>query len=254
MLKLAVPNNPVYDELLLNKDKFIQSGEINLYRLSECECSALLLGNKVDAALFTPMDYAKGILVADYRVIPDPALISESYTEAGTIILSKELKNVKIFTSDFPDDFMITIGKLILGERYNLFPEIEKKHQTIDEMTKTSDIVITWNGEKEGRITLDISEEWFDLNETALPLAFWVCKAEQHFENLPEIIASLASDKTEIKIIEQLPAGKDFAPRDGRLLFRWNDNFEHALEFTLHFLYYHQLLNEIPAVKILGRD
>ncbi|MBI5324009.1 MAG: hypothetical protein HZB41_01795 [Ignavibacteriae bacterium] len=254
MLKLAVPNNPIYDELLFNQESLKAKGEITLYRLSENECASLLMANKVDAALLTPFGYAKGLLDADYRIIPGPALLSESYTKAGTIILSKELKNIKNCSSDFPDDFIISIGKLLLGEKYNMFPEIEKKNQTIEEMIKTSDIVITWNGEDEGRITLDISEEWSDMNEFPLPLAFWVCKSEIEDENLLNTLTSLASTKKENRINEELPEGKDFEPREGKLSFSWNDDFERALEFTFHFLYYHQLISEIPAVKLFGRD
>ncbi len=254
MIKLAVPNNQIYDEILFNQDLLKSKGEISIFRLNENDCASQLLKNKVDAALLTPMGYAMGLFDADYRIIPGPALLSQSYTGAGTIIFGKELKSVKTFASDSPDDFMVTIGKLLLGERYNIFPSMDDRYKDIENMLKNCDVVITWNGESEDRITLDISDEWFDMNEFALPLAFWVCKSEGFPENILNILNSLASETVEKEIIEELPEGKDFAPRQGKMLYSWNDDYERALEFTLHFLYYHQLITEIPAVKLLGRD
>jgi len=254
MIKLAVPNNQIYDELLSNINSQNIKDEINIFRFSEKECASHLLNNRVDAALLTPMGYAEGLFDADYRIIPGPALLSEAYTNSGTIIFGKGLKSVKSFASDKPDDFIVTIGKLLLGERYNIFPSLENNYKTIEDMISNCDVVITWNGEKEERVTLDISDEWFDMNEFPLPFAFWVCKSEEAPENIQSILTSLASDSVEKQITEELPEGKDFVPRQGKFLFRWNDDYERALEFTLHFLYYHQLITEIPAVKLLGRD
>lgn len=254
MIRLAVPDNPIYDELIFNCESLISKGEISIVRLSEIDCASHLLNNKVDAALMTPMGYALGLFDADYRIIPGPALLSHSYTKSGTIIFGRDLKIIKNFASDTPDDFMVTIGKLLLGERYNIFPSFENKFKDIDSMIKNCDVVITWNGESEDRITLDISDEWFDMNEFPLPLAMWVCKSEEFPKNILNILTSLASETVQKEIMEELPEGKDFAPRQGKLQYRWNDDFERALEFTLHFLYYHQLNMEIPAVKLLGRD
>ncbi|OGU40579.1 MAG: hypothetical protein A2X61_09590 [Ignavibacteria bacterium GWB2_35_12] len=254
MIKLAVPNNYIYDEILINCESMIRKGEISIFRLNENDCASHLLKNRVDAALLTPMGYAKGLFDADYRIIPGPALLSQAYTKAGTIIFGREVKSVKSFASDSPNDFMVTIGKLLLGERYNIFPSIDVQYKDIDNMLKNCDVVITWNGESEDRITLDISDEWYDMNEFALPLAFWVCRAEEVPENILNILNSLSSDSVENEIVEELPEGKDFVARQGKFFYRWNDDFERALEFTLHFLYYHQLITEIPAVKLLGRD
>jgi hypothetical protein len=43
-------------------------------------------------------------------------------------------------------------------------------------------------------------------------------------------------------------------PREGKILYRWNDDVQEGMEAALHMLFYHQLLSEIPAIKLFGTN
>ncbi len=254
MIKLAIPKNKIYDELLIDSEKIGSTDGIEIIRANENECSRLMLNNMVSAALLTPIGYGSGMYQADYRIIPASVLVSEAYTSLASIFFKKDMRFVKKFTTNAPDDFIIIIGRLLLAEKYNLFPESEHRDLSETEIINTSETSIVWGGSKAGDTALDISEEWHDIHDLPLPLAFWVCRAEEHPENLIQIIESISAKNSEKIISEQNGPGKKHFQRQGRLIMKWNEDIAHALELTMHFLYYHRIFADIPAVKVLGRD
>ena len=64
----------------------------------------------------------------------------------------------------------------------------------------------------------------------------------------------MADATQESPVSEMLPPSGDHFPREGRITYRWDDDSEEALAAALDLLFFHQVLREIPAVKLLGRD
>jgi hypothetical protein len=254
MIRLAIPEKKIYEELLFNSEALGKASGIEIIRTSENECSRLMLNNLVNAALLTPIGYGKGMYKADYRIIPGTLFASEAYSSLASIFFKKDLRSIKKYGSNTPDDFIIIAGRLLLAEKYNLFPEFEQKDLSEPELIKSCETSIVWGGSKPGDTALDIGDEWYDLNDLILPIAFWVCRAEEHPENIMQIIENISTVNTEINITEELPPNKKHLARQGRLILKWNDDIERALEYTMHFLYYHQVFADIPAVKVLGKD
>ena len=89
-----------------------------------------------------------------------------------------------------------------------------------------------------------------------LPLAFWVCRAEEHPENIEQIINEIMSidGKIEEHIHEEIINKKDYYEREGSILRKWNDEIEKSLEQCMQFLFFHQIFPAIPAVKVLGKE
>jgi hypothetical protein len=83
----------------------------------------------------------------------------------------------------------------------------------------------------------------------------WVSKSEELPHNIVETISEIAGDIPLYEdVFESDSSLRAEEHRQGRIKMLWNEDTEHALEQALQFLYFHQYINEIPAVKVLGRD
>ncbi|MCX7880290.1 MAG: hypothetical protein N2517_06485 [Ignavibacteria bacterium] len=253
MIKLAFPNNIVYKPLFENCELYCKSNDISYYALSEVECSNLLLGNLVDAAFINPLGYGKAVKIADYRIIPGPVLFAEDYTGLATIFFRRSIENIHSLISPTPDDFAMVIAKLILSEKFGISGDIVKHIGNKSELLEKSDSAILWGSATVNDVSLDISEEWFDLVELPLPLGFWACRSENCPPKIFDIVNSLKKDNLPEfnEILEEVQSRNEIPRRKGKIYWHWNPELEEALESTLLFLYYHQILSDIPAVKIL---
>jgi len=253
MIRLAFPDNPVYKPLFEGSKKYCHSNEVRCYRLSETQCSDYMLRNLVDAAFLSPLGYGKGVKVADYRIIPGPMIVSENYTGLATIYFKQGLENVNTIYSPTPDDFMMLLGQLLMNEKFGIEAKIRKMSGSKDDILLNYDSAIIWGRAESSDISLDVSEEWYDLVEEPLPLGFWVCRAESYPPKIQDIVASLVSNKL-TQTEEMFDSTSKYTERKGKIYWHWQPELEGAIESVLLFLYLHQVLSEIPAVKILQRD
>jgi hypothetical protein len=255
-INLAVPDNEVFTPLILNKEKICKEYDINLLIVSETKAADLMLKNLVDAALLSPYGYGLGVTQADYRIIPGPCLATYGFTSLASLFFRQGLKTIDKVVSPTPDDYMMKIGKLLLAETYNLLLDVEKKNGSSAELLKHADAALVWEESSHSVTALDISEEWSISYDFPLPLAFWVCRSEEYPEKISEMIHGLADNELiDVEdIIDMDSPGKPTEKRAGKLFWRWNDEIETATEQALQFLYFHQLVPEIPEVKVLGKE
>lgn len=248
--KIAIPSNKIYSKLVANAQNVCEDKGYELYTMSESKCNEMMLRNRVDAALVTPLGYTSGPDVADLRIIPGPVLFSSGYTKLVSLFFTEGLSVIKSIASTDPDDYIMKIGKILLAERYGIQAEFVKSQGTKEKLLKNFDSAMLWSASFHGDNALDISEEWFVSYETQLPLAFWVVRNEEHPGDIENTIRAFAVD--DLGRSEIYDDTDDY--RKGSLIWMWEDNLEEALNHTIHLLYYHQLIPEIAAIKILGKD
>lgn len=253
-IKIAVPDNPVYSDIVFNLDG-ADKDEVILFRVPEHKCSELLFDNRVDAAFISPMAYGKPGSSGNFRIVPGPVLAFGGYSGKASIYFRPGAAQLNSCSSPNPDDYLIVLGKLLLMERYDIELSIDKMNGTKEELLRKADSVMLWEQGAPGSDSLDISELWSDSFEIPLILGFWVCPAEDFHPAVTDTVKRIwnSSLKTEEPVIE-ITTSPDIAPRDGFILRQWNDELESALEKTIDLLFYHQLINEIEEVKFLGRD
>lgn len=254
-MKLAIPTNPLYAPLVANVQSVCDQRGWTLVQGSEDDCATWLLRNSVDAALLTPFGYGIAVTKTDYRIVPGPMIMSYDFTNLAGIRFREHCNEVRTVASATPRDFMMMVGAIVLSEKFDITVPMTKLPADAD-AAEAIDARVEWqhNG---GDAALDVSEEWADVTEGGLPLAFWVTRVENDdIDVLPEAVAAMAdaSALSERTITEVVPAEGDHFPREGRLTFTWSDDLDEALFATMQMLYFHQLVPEIPAVKVLGRD
>lgn len=256
MIRIVFPNIESYSKLFKLCDSYCPEHNIKYYKAKESECVDLLLRNLVDCAFISPLGYGMGVKIADFRVIPGPVVFSQDYTGLASIYFKKGLASVQSLFSPTPKDFPMIIARLLLAEKFGIDLTLQTMEGSREEILEKSDAGVFWGRSQSDEPSLDVSEEWFDLIEEPLPLGFWVCRAEDFPQNIVEIVNSIVDPdlSSEETVSEDLTTISHRVTRSGTIFWRWKAEFEEALKSVLLFLYYHQLLEEIPEVKILGRD
>lgn len=255
-IKLAIPDNLPVNFQKEAIEKFSKEFSLDIFKVNEKQCMDYFLSAKVDAALVNPLEYGKHIGKADSAIIPYSAIYLNGYTEVASIIFQKELDTFNSIATKSPDSFLFFVSKILLAERYDMLPKVITSQESEQDLLQKADAAFIFGKSQTNFHSFDIGEEWFDTFEMPLPLAFWICKNEEHPADIEKIILAF-SEITETKTIsinEKITHKIDIPQRQGKIEIGFNNEFEDALAQTFHFLYYHQLIKDIPEVKILGRD
>lgn len=254
-IRLAAPSNKIYENLLANyknnKDKF----DIELFKTTESQCADMMVSGKVEIALLTPLEYSRIHKDLDLKIIPGPALALNGFSQDVSIYFNPGLKNIDTCAIESKEDYLMKIAQVTLAERYGLSPDFIEMKEGIRASLDEYDAAIVYGKSTAQNAALDFSEDWHDSMNHSLPLAFWVCRAEEYPENVIEIVTSLKNPAVPNKeiIIDDTQEGEEFQ-RSGVRIYQWNYEIENALDETMQFLYYHQLVNNIVDSKVLGRD
>lgn len=252
-MRIAIPKNPYYQDLTTHIDHVKQKYKFEVLEGTEQQCADWLKNNIVSLALLTPLGYGIGAQRFDYQIIAGPVLELENCTHFGTLYLNSDIpENVQFrFASPSPDDFLIRIGMYTFQEKYNLECAIEKIEKLdIEHCLKKYNGIIAWGFDASYQPSLDISEEWKDLTDAPLPIAFWVCRPEDVPENIQDIVEEIQAQYPRYE--KSLPCAE--RQENGIVRLRWGKDTEEAIATILEFLYYYQCFPSIPAVKIWLRD
>jgi len=114
--------------------------------------------------------------------------------------------------------------------------------------------MIDLNGADDPPAALAVSEEWFDAAEMPLPVAMWACRVEADLDKVSHAVRQMAQEPLTVVEVHEPVDDEGSMVRQGTISWTWNADVEEALEGVLNLLFFHQLLREIPAVKVLGRE
>lgn len=250
-LTFAVPSGDIFSPLVA------RSGEHRIITAAnENECAALLKNHRADAALISPLHYGIAATEVDYRLVPATGIFLEGYTDIASIWLKSGLSQFPRFVSSAPDDFIVTVGRVLLAERYGLRPEcIYASADMLSSEFLREGCAIGYRGDIVAIPSLDITEDWLDSFETSLPVAVWTCRQDDDIPNdLPDIIRGLAIEDiaVDIPMVEHICGDSDYKRevlRSGIIYRQWKDSSIEDFETVLDLLYYHQYLSVIPEAK-----
>lgn len=256
-IKIGVPTHKIYDSLIERFDEFKAKYDIQLFRDAESRIADLFANRKLDIAMLTPAGYAKGLAIADYRIIPEACLAHEEFTGELSMFFNPASNRFKVLSVNDEHEFLTMIVRMILAERYDSFPEVKVIKAPLEDMISNSDIAALHAENTGTDAALDVSEQWFDSFEFPLPLGLWVCRNEELEEDIVrQIITSIKAEDAvaELHIEENFNvAGIDYL-REGNIHYEWNDDIRQALSDTLQMLFVSQYINDIPEVKVLGNS
>jgi predicted solute-binding protein len=254
-IKIAVPQGDIYRPLYENADAIKDEAELLI--LDEFSTGKVFAANKVDCALLTPLEYGKATGRQDYRILPESALFLESYTESASLYFNTGLKRISKVKYNDAGEYIRTIMKIILAEKYDFNVEFEKfDAKRLDGLLENADAAFIRGKEPGPHYSLDMSEEWFDISEIQLPMAFWVVRSEETPEGIKEIVAKLSEKAPAnfLPVTDKNSFTNENGHRMGKIHYRWSMELESSVHFALQLLFYHQFLKEISDVKLFGVD
>lgn len=250
-LRIIVPANFPAPEIIANIESVCIDKGFELIKIDEHSVSEQFLRNRGSLALLSPIGYGKGVKSADYRIIPTLAAGLVAYSGRASLYFKSGLTTLNTIGAEYPDDFMMVIGKILLSERYDISAELKRKKGSVGEILNDLDAAMAY-GIDTNYNSMDISEDWFESFEIPLPIGVWVCRNEEEPVDVVELTKLFAMDELpeEIEIDVNHTSYNNNGEREGRLITHWNDDMKSAFEQTLELLYYHRILPEIPAIKI----
>ncbi len=244
---IAIPTLSLAEPILANVHEICAQRGWEIKSASLDQCGKMLLNNSVEMALTSPLGYGIGVGKVDYRVIPGPCVALQDYTNAYGIWFPDGGRGLATYTSAEPGSFATLAGRMVMAEKFDVVladaPEGSEGDCVIGPVTGDSIPAI------------DLGEEWFDLIESPLPLAIWVARVDADILEVESTVALFADQRQlERHVSEMIPPTSDRMPREGKILYRWTSDVEEGLDAALHTMFYHQMLPEIPAIKLYGKD
>lgn len=254
-IKICVPNNPMYAPLIENREEAEAKYDIEIFVGSEKQTREMFLAGKADIAFLSPYGYGLGNRAGNYRVVPGPALAAEAYTGLMSLNFNPGLLSFEKVCYPNDDEFAIIATKMILAERYGIDPKPVIKTGKPEELQASADAYFSYGLMNADDKSLDITDDWFDTFESPLILGFWVCRFDEHPENVIEIVQSLAAkDLLKEEPVTEIITNKDYSGRSGAILWHWETAWETPTDDMLEALFMSGYLPEIGDVKILGVD
>ena len=251
--RIYVPSNFPVPEILGNIEIVCKERGYELIKAEEKLCREHFLLNRGSLALLSPTGYGMGLKSADFRIIPTYTAGLVGFGAKASLYFNSGLSTIDKIGCNYPDDFMMVIGNILLSERYEIHSELEKAQGSVSVLLEKYSTAMAY-GNDENISSMDISEDWFETFEIPLLLGFWVVRNEEEPEDVIELTKAFAMDDLpeEVEVDYRHASHNDNDEREGRIITRWNEDISTALEQTLELLYYHKILPEIPAVKIYG--
>lgn len=270
-IKIAVPNElEIYNLLIQNYlnnslENNPNNDNFEIIVTDEKTVLNLLEKDKVDIALLNPIQYGKGVKKGDFSVIPANVLSLYGYTEIMNIFFKPRLINIKKILIESKESYLSNLSLLMLKEKFDIDGEIGEINEknNLDNWKNEFDCLIYKDVDDKSLVKMDVGEEWDLLCEQPLPLLLWVTKQNNkkiiNMEILKDQLNLLSKPSNsltnDISIDITDVNEKDKSKRRvGKISATWNDEIEEAINFTLEFLFYHQIFTVIPSLKIFGQE
>lgn len=249
-MKVAIPDAAYLRPLVARAADVCAAHGWDLQVVPEERAGTMLVNHLVDLALVSPMGYGSGVGKVDLRIIPGPCMVLTDYTNVAGIRFKDHIEEIRSMGSRQPQAFLPIIGSLMMREKF------EAPTGPLQAISKgaPADCMIDLNGADDPPAALDVSEEWFDAAEMPLPVAMWACRVEADLDKVSHAVRQMAQEPLTVVEVHEPVDDEGSMVRQGTISWTWNADVEEALEGVLNLLFFHQLLREIPAVKVLGRE
>jgi len=176
----------------------------------------------------------------------------ENYSGKISLNFKPNLLTIESIAINAKSDYLDKIITIILNEKYDISPIIKYDNNTSNNNFIGFDAVVSINNENE--LALDLTEEWFELFECHLPIAFWIAKNYEIPNNYLEIIESLADNDLPKTSHIHCQYNCDEEERHGNIYWFWNEIIRESLNKTADLFYYLGYIDIIPEIKLISDE
>ncbi len=246
-MKIAIPQNSIFNLILKNVDEVCKSNNIELIKATPERVGDLFRKRLVDVALLSPLDYFRGMGKGDYRIIPGACLAVQGYSGLLSLNFKPNLRTINNSSVDFENEYLLAVTRILLAERYDMIIDFIKDSANLEEALAKYDAALLLKSPSEGSI--DITEDWFLSYDLPLPLAYWAGFNEEFDIKINDYIKLFVGTDEADKVLDIVYSDTE-EERNGKYLIEWNDIHKEALERTADLFYYHTLVSEIADINV----
>jgi len=270
MLKIAIPNDLITQPLVYGLD-VVNKQTANLsaaliYNSLADNCRSLLQ-NTVDAAIVSPLDYARNS--SELAILSDVAVFSTRRTQNALLFFRENLRQFHTISVLKNHTTYQVLAELLFKEYFEVEPrweEIAPTNSDVNELLNTKKAVFLENDTAYENIYrtdryLDILEEWHD--KTGIPFIHQLIVLKRDSD--PAGIRSMMNNSLNLgirnlhKIAEcHAKTGKN---SEGFYLERISEDFQYiptdetwdSLKEFFQYLYYYGYIDDIPELRFAER-
>lgn len=245
-IKIGIPENKIYDELISSFNELKEKFDIEIYRTDSSQLAKAYYSDKLDIAFMNPLNFSEHPGEQDSRIIPTRCLAFEAYTGELSIFFNKDSQQFKSIYYAPKDNYEGETAEIILAERYESFPE------KVEKLSGSVDCEIKWEKANADETAIDLSELWFDTYEYPLIMGFWVCKADFDKCDPIDLTNQLFNNTLpdELPVVDEVKTEKYSYEREGIIHYKWTTDIEKSLEEMLQILFVLQKIPNIPEIKL----
>jgi len=223
-----------------------------------------LMSREIDAAILTPIDYAR--MSSDLKLFP--AIGIASIVESRTVVLCvnrdiRQLKTVAIGSATATD---VVLAKVILKEQFKSDISFVPVNGPVDELLAKADAALLcgdavltsmWDGP-----TIDLIEEWTEM--TGLPFVHAVCAVLADGTDRSALEAVMTEAQREGRedrsaCVASVAAAMDIPDErieDQFALYQYEllPTHREAIDEFFRLAYFHGVLQDVPEIKMTSGD
>ena len=247
-IKIAVPKGKYIENLISNLVETSKHYDLELIYSKENDIPNLLLNKSIDLALMNPLNYGKILESEPFRIVPTTCIAADGFSKLATIVFEENLIELKKIAVPEKDSFLAIATKIIYDEKYDFGIKLIEQSDEKPKNTNDYDAVLSYEKDMEKPGTMDLTEEWADNFEFAMPVAFWVMSEKADTEHIKKITNSLTKkDLTNPEVIhEHYHSGALSYERQGEIHWNFYTEFEKIIDDTL------ELLFQLNYLKLLS--
>jgi len=225
----------------------------------------LAASGDADIVLTSPLEYARALGVIDYALVPGFAVVTEGFAGLMKLAFNPGLADIGSLAIKRPGSYESLVAGIVLSEKHDIAPDlvVVSPESNPEEMLGAADVALLTGDDAvfdsgERRSLLDLTDEWEDIAETALPYKVaWGRVGEVPQEVLADLIA--AREEAVLMLPDHAAhsrrpdAAHDFYQHylRGEIRYGLEDADLAALDACYRYLFYYGTIQDMPALKYL---
>ena len=250
-MRIAVPTDTLAHPILVHAHDVCSRLGWTLLNADVDACADMLLANKVEVALVSPIHYGLATGKLDLNIVDGSCVALQDYTNTMGVFFPNNVAEITRIGATNPTHFLSQMGAVVLRERF------EAANVSVDLVAtnlQDVDCVLAQPPYDNKVATLDVSEEFTDMAECPLPVYIWACCPEADIDALPSVLLAMAdATYVEQQVEEEVHIHDEHFTREGKILYRWTDEVEEGLNAVFNLLFFHQILPKLPEINLLSQ-
>jgi predicted solute-binding protein len=224
--------------------------DVRITRGSPTELAVKLREGDLDAALLSPIDYAKQY--SHCSILPDACMASKGESRAAVIVFHEQSRKLNSIAVDPGWSSEIVLAHLVLVEKYDIHPTIIPVTASVDESLQHADGVLLVGDAALAELnrpnTIDLVDEWLDVTDMPFVHGVWVVRDDALSED-----DSLRLQHAVRASFEHLTPAHD-PEYLSKFQYDLNDEVRAGVSEFFRMAFYYGILRDIPDIKLYRAD